>query len=65
MCEGDCPDCSNCTCDMATLLTVCFCFKLCCDVSQDTSRGGMSTSNEDEEPLNKSPVNTEMSRFKF
>jgi len=55
-------------------LTVCFCFKLCCDGSQNTSQGGMTTSNDDDDenkPLTgndgnkESPGTNEMSRFKF
>ncbi len=64
MCDED-----DCNCDMTTFLTFCFCFKLCCD--QNTQRGGMSTSNEendDNKPLKGAgvqPSTPDMSRFKF
>ena len=62
MCEGDCPDCSK-------ILTICFCFKLCCDVTNDASNGkGSMASNDknDKEPLvGVQPTTPEMSRFKF
>ena len=60
MCDED-----GCNCDMKSWLTICFCFKLCCDASQNTSRGGLSASNDDEKPLKGPPVDKEMSRFKF
>jgi len=54
-------------CDMKTFLTICFCFKLCCD--NNTSRGGLSASNDknkEEEPLTGvQPSTPDMSRFKF
>ena len=61
MCDDD-------GCDMKTFLTVCFCFKLCCD--QNTARGGLSSNDNDDEnkPLtgnddnNESPGTNELFR---
>jgi len=54
---------------MATFLTFCFCFKLCCDASQETSRGGMSNAEDEEDDvplvIGVQPGTQEMSRFKF
>jgi len=66
MCEGD-----GCNCDMKCFLTVCFCFKLCCDVADDASKSsrGSMASNDDLTPLTGDggvqPDTPEMSRFKF